>query len=191
MTVMKSIFNQILLLMLLGAGLHSVVLASERTSVVDSLALQSYEERKPALDMANRAAHAKGLNLEALGKSCNLLPIRIGAILTGQAPLEKKTQDCLEAQLALKAGSLAPLVPPPVRWQAGAIYRMHEAIEVYGPALQRWMNERYGDAIMSAIDFDIQVEDAIGKKGEHRIRIIFDGKALPYSTDEGWVPPAK
>lgn len=188
---MKQACQKVIPLMLLGLCLQSPVMATERTSVVDSLAIQSYEERKPALDMANRAAHAKGLTLEALGKACNLLPIRIGAILTGQAPLEKKTQDCLESQLALKPGSLAPLVPPPVRWQAGAIYRMHEAIEVYGPALQRWLNERFGDAIMSAIDFDILVEETVGKKGEHRIRIIFDGKALPYSTDEGWTPPAK
>jgi cyanate lyase len=166
----------------------SPALATENTSVVDSLALASYEERKPTLELANKAAIKKGLTLEAMGKACNLLPVRIGAILTGQAPLEKATQDCLEKQLELKAGTLAPLAPPPVRWQTGAIYRMHEAIEVYGPAMQRWMNERFGDTIMSAIDFDIIVQETKGSHGERRIRIIFDGKALPYSTDEGWKP---
>ncbi len=164
--------------------------ATDRTSVVDSLALDSYEQRKPTLDLANKAAIKKGLTLEALGSACKLLPVRIGAILTGQAPLEKSTQECLEKELDLKAGSLAPLAPPPVRWQTGAIYRMHEAVEVYGPAIQRWMNERFGDMIMSAIDFDIIVQETKGSHGERRIRIIFDGKALPYSTDEGWKPAA-
>lgn len=173
-------------LAVVGFSAIGVAHATERTSVVDSLALENYEHRKPALDLANRAALAKGLTLDALGKACNLFPIRIGAILTGQAPLEKQTQQCLEQQLGLKAGDLAPLNPPPVRWQTGAIYRMHEAVEVYGPALQRFLNERYGDAIMSAIDFTVQTEDVVGKHGEKRIRIIFDGKVLPYSKDEAW-----
>ncbi len=188
---MKQIYQKVALLLLLGAGLQSQAMATDRTSVVDSLALQSYEERKPVLDKANRAAHAKGATLESLGKSCKLFPIRIGAILTGQAPLEKNTQGCLETELGLKAGTLDPLVAPPVRWQTGAIYRLHEAIEVYGPSLQRWMNERYGDAILSAIDFNVQVEGYTGKKGEQRMRVILDGKALSYSGDEGWVPPTK
>lgn len=158
------------------------------TSVVGKLAMDSYNQRKSALDMANAAAAKKGLTLEEMGVACNLLPIRVGAILSGQAPLEKPTQDRLEKLLDLEPGSLDPLAPCPVRWQSGAIYRLHEAIEVYGPALQRWFNERFGDSIMSAIDFTITTEETVGKHGERRIRIVFDGKALPYSTDEDWRP---
>ena len=161
------------------------------TSVIGSLAQDSYDKRKPALDMANMAAYKKGMTLEALGIACNLLPVRVGAILTGQAPLEKATQDCLEKLLDLEAGSLDSLAPPPVRWQSGAIYRLHEAIEVYGPTLQRWFNERFGDAIMSAIDFTITTEETKGSHGERRIRLVFDGKALPYSKDEDWKPATR
>jgi cyanate lyase len=152
------------------------------------LALESYVQRKPTLELANQAARTKGLTLEALGQACNLLPIRVGAVLTGQAPLEKALQMCLEDQLGLSPGAMTALTSPPVRWQTGAIYRMHEAVEVYGPALQRWFNERYGDAIMSAIDFNVTVEETKGAKEERRIRIVFDGKALPYSSDDGWRP---
>ncbi len=161
------------------------------TSVVGRLAQDSFDQRQPALDMANAAATKNGLTLEAMGNACNLLPVRIGAILSGQAPLEKPTQDCLEKLLDLKPGSLDSLAPCPVRWQSGAIYRLHEAIEVYGPSLQRWFNERFGDIIMSAIDFTITTEETAGSHGERRIRIIFDGKALPYSKDEDWRPPAR
>ena len=187
---MKKTLLMVSAVIVAGLSSFSPAQATDRTSVVDSLALDSYEQRKPTLDMANKAAIKKGLTLETLGKACKLLPVRVGAVLTGQAPLEKATQDCLEKELDLKAGSLAPLAPPPVRWQSGAIYRMHEAIEVYGPAMQRWMNERFGDMIMSAIDFNITVEETKGSHGERRIRIIFDGKALPYSQDEGWKPAA-
>ncbi|MES2015578.1 MAG: hypothetical protein V4484_03710 [Pseudomonadota bacterium] len=172
----------------IGLGCLTTAHAGERTIIVDSLALDSFSQRKPTLDLANQAALAKGLTLEALGKACDLLPIRVGAVLTGQATLEKGSQNCLETQLGLNAGAMAPLAIPPVRWQAGAVYRMHEAVEVYGPAIQRWFNERYGDAIMSAIDFNVTVEETKGAKGERRIRIVFDGKALPYSGDDGWRP---
>lgn len=177
-----------LTLPLIGLGSWTAAHAGEQTSIIDSQALQSFVQRKPTLDLANRAALDKGLTLEALGKACDLMPIRVGAVLTGQAPLEKGSQSCLEAQLGLTSGAMTPLAPPPVRWQSGAIYRMHEAVEVYGPAIQRWFNERYGDSIMSAIDFNVTVEETKGAKGERRIRIMFDGKALPYSTDDGWRP---
>jgi len=171
--------------------MSSPVLAEIESSVVDSLAYASYHKRKSALEVANKAAAEKKATLESLGKACNLMPIRVGAILSGQAPLEKKTEDCLENQLGLKAGDLSPLAEPPVRWNAGAIYRLHEAVDVYAPAIQRWMNEHFGDTIMSAIDFVIDVEETKGSHGERRIRIVFDGKALPYSSDEGWTPSHK
>ena len=185
---MNHFMRTILAIPVVGLGCINAVHATERTSIVDRLALESYEQRKPTLDLANQAAHAKGLTLESLGKACNLLPIRVGAVLTGQAPLEKASQTCFEAQLGLTPGVMTPLATPPVRWQAGAIYRMHEAVEVYGPALQRWINEHYGDGIMSAIDFNVTVDDVKGEKGGRRIRIVFEGKALPYSTDDGWKP---
>jgi cyanate lyase len=177
--------------LMLPLCLAAPVQAMDPTSVVDQLAQESYAKRKPALDRANAAAQSKNLTLEALGKACGLMPIRIGAVLTGQAPVEKKSQACLESQLGLQAGTLAPLLTPPVRAHAGAIYRLHEAVEVYGPAIQRYFNEHFGDAIMSAIDFSIEVDETKGSHGERRIRIVFDGKALPYSGDDGWVPPAK
>lgn len=171
-----------------GIWLSTPVLAEIESSVVDSLAFRSYHQRKPTLDIANKAAAEKKATLESLGKACNLLPIRVGAILSGQAPLEKKTEGCLESQLGLKPGELAPLAEPPARWNVGSIYRLHEAVDVYAPAIQRWMNEHFGDTIMSAITFVVYVEEGKGSHGEKRIRITFDGKALNYSNDEEWAP---
>ena len=185
---MRTITMTGLTVLIVGLWLCPPAQAEIESSVVDGLAHSSYHKRKPTLDAANEAAQAKGATLESLGKACNLLPIRVGAVLSGQAPLEKKSQDCLEGQLGLKSGTLAPLLAPPARWNVGSIYRLHEAVDVYGPAIQRWMNEHFGDAIMSAIDFVVIVEEVKGSHGEKRIRISFDGKALPYSNDEGWAP---
>lgn len=183
---MRTLTLTALAVLVLGLWPCSSARAEIESSVVDSLAFRSYHQRKPTLDIANKAAAEKKATLESLGKACNLMPIRIGAILSGQAPLEKKTEDCLESQLGLKPGELAPLAEAPARWNVGSIYRLHEAVDVYAPAIQRWMNEHFGDTIMSAIDFAVIVEETKGSHGEKRIRIIFDGKALPYSSDEGW-----
>ena len=185
---MRRMMLGILAWMMAGLWLCASAQAEIESSVVDSLAFRSYHQRKPTLDIANKAATEKKATLESLGKACNLLPIRIGAILTGQAPLEKKTEDCLEIQLGLKPGELAPLAEPPARWNVGSIYRLHEAVDVYAPAIQRWMNEHFGDTIMSAITFVVYVEEGKGSHGEKRIRITFDGKALNYSNDEEWAP---
>lgn len=174
--------------MMVGLWLCPSAQAEIDSSVVDSLAFRSYHQRKPTLDIANKAAAEKKATLESLGKACNLMPIRVGAVLTGQAPLEKKSQECFENQLGLKPGELAPLAEPPARWNVGSIYRLHEAVDVYAPAIQRWMNEHFGDTIMSAITFVVHVEEGKGSHGEKRIRITFDGKALNYSNDEEWTP---
>lgn len=88
----------------------------------------------------------------------------------------------------MKPGELAQLADPPARWNVGSIYRLHEAVDVYAPAIQRWMNEHFGDTIMSAITFVVYVEEGKGSHGDKRIRITFDGKALNYSNDEEWAP---
>jgi cyanate lyase len=59
------------------------------------------------------------------------------------------------------------------------IYRFHEALSVYGPALKELIHEQFGDGIMSAINFSMTVE----KKeldGAARVVVTFDGKFLPY-----------
>lgn len=184
---MKFFTLSALALLLLGFW-QGAAWAEIESDVVDMIAQESLDKRKPTLAVANKAAVAKKLTLEALGMACKLMPIRVGAVLTGQAPMEKRSQECLEKQLGLKAGSLAPLLEPPARWNVGSIYRVHEVIDVYGPSIQRWFNEHFGDYILSAIDFVVEVKETKGSHGERRIQIIFDGKALPYTTDEGWAP---
>ena len=157
-------------------------------SEMDVLALESMVKRKVALDAANNAALALGKTMVSLAAECNLKPVRMGAILSGQAPLEAPTQALLEAALELSSGTLNTLQPPPVRTGDGAIYRLHEAIDVYAPALQRWMNEEYGDFILSAIDFTIDLEDYTTAAGVRRMKITLDGKALKYSNDDAWRP---
>jgi cyanate lyase len=71
-------------------------------------------------------------------------------------------------------GSLPTAVPTdPV------IYRFYELIQVYGTTWKELIQEEFGDGIMSAIDFEMQMERLPDPKGD-RVKITMSGKFLPY-----------
>ena len=63
------------------------------------------------------------------------------------------------------------------------IYRFFEMVMVNGPAWKALIEEEFGDGIMSAIDFDMQMERLPNEKGD-RVKIVMSGKFLPYKYYE-------
>ena len=61
------------------------------------------------------------------------------------------------------------------------IYRLYEIVGVYGETLKELIQEKGGDGIMSAIDFDMSVEKVPNEKGD-RIELKMSGKFLPYKS---------
>jgi cyanate lyase len=61
------------------------------------------------------------------------------------------------------------------------IYRFYELVNVYGTTFKELINEEFGDGIMSAIDFNMQLSRESDPKGD-RVRITMSGKYLPYKT---------
>ncbi|MBU2963780.1 cyanase [Citreicella sp. C3M06] len=61
------------------------------------------------------------------------------------------------------------------------IYRFYEVVGVYGPTLKALIHEKFGDGIMSAIDFDMSVEREPNRKGD-RVVITMSGKYLAYNS---------
>jgi cyanate lyase len=59
------------------------------------------------------------------------------------------------------------------------IYRFHEITYVYGDSIKEMIHEKFGDGIMSAIDFDLYVEKVPHPKGD-RVKVTMCGKFLPY-----------
>ena len=59
------------------------------------------------------------------------------------------------------------------------IYRFHEITYVYGDTTKELIHEKFGDGIMSAIDFDLHVDKVPDPKGD-RVRVTMSGKFLPY-----------
>ncbi|MGB3789964.1 MAG: cyanase [Phormidesmis sp.] len=71
-------------------------------------------------------------------------------------------------------GGLDPLVPTDP-----LIYRFYEIMQVYGMPVKAVVHEKFGDGIMSAIDFSIDVEREEDPKGD-RVKVVMCGKFLPY-----------
>jgi cyanate lyase len=61
------------------------------------------------------------------------------------------------------------------------IYRFYELVNVYGSTLKELIHEEFGDGIMSAIDFEMDVTREPDPKGD-RVKVVMSGKFLPYKT---------
>ena len=60
------------------------------------------------------------------------------------------------------------------------IYRFYEIVNVYGTTFKELIHEEFGDGIMSAIDFNMDLSKKKGDLGEDRVSITMSGKYLPY-----------
>jgi cyanate lyase len=71
-------------------------------------------------------------------------------------------------------GSPGPAVPAdPV------VYRLYEIVQLYGTTIKALIQEMFGDGIMSAVDFEMDIQKRESPKGD-RVVITLDGKFLPY-----------
>lgn len=61
------------------------------------------------------------------------------------------------------------------------IYRFYEVIGVYGPTMKTLIHEKFGDGIMSAIDFSMHIEKEDNPLGD-RVVVTMNGKFLPYRS---------
>jgi cyanate lyase len=61
------------------------------------------------------------------------------------------------------------------------IYRWYELVNVYGTTIKELIHEEFGDGIMSAIDFSMDIQRAEDPKGD-RVNVVLSGKFLPYKT---------
>ena len=94
----------------------------------------------------------------------------IGEMLELPAPAVKLLQ------VVPYKGSLPTAVPTDP-----LIYRFHELVSVYGTTFKELIHEEFGDGIMSAIDFNMDLTREADPKGD-RVKITMSGKFLPYKT---------
>jgi cyanate lyase len=84
------------------------------------------------------------------------------------------SKDLVPELTAYPAKGLGPVVPTDP-----LIYRFYEIMQVYGMPMKDIIHEKFGDGIMSAIDFTLDIEKVEDPKGD-RVKVIMNGKFLPY-----------
>ena len=106
----------------------------------------------------------------------NTLPAEAAAKLVDYLGLGNRAKDVeIALQLPPKKAQEAEMVS-----KDPLIYRFHEITYVYGDTIKELIHEKFGDGIMSAIDFDLTIEKVENPKGD-RVKVTMTGKFLPYN----------
>jgi cyanate lyase len=129
---------------------------------------------------------AKMLTWKQLAEACGRSEVWTTSALLGQQAMGASEAAAAGELLGLTAGEVALLQLPPSKGALGGavptdplIYRFHEIVEVYGTTLKELIHEKFGDGIMSAIDFEMGVDKLPDPKGD-RVKVTMHGKFLAY-----------
>jgi cyanate lyase len=132
------------------------------------------------------AKRSKGISFAELETLLQRDEVWIASLLYGQATASPEEAQTLLAALDLDPSLASELTTPPVKGCLDPviptdplIYRFYEIMQVYGLPLKDVIQEKFGDGIMSAIDFTMEV-DKVEDPAGNRVRITMCGKFLPY-----------
>ncbi|HXF91936.1 MAG TPA: cyanase [Nitrospiraceae bacterium] len=144
------------------------------------------EAKKPR-DIIKAKRLAKKVTIAEVAKTIGKSPMFVAAALNGNHRLTPDEAQKVGKLLELDKETTEALSRFPVRTDFPNTtdpfkYRLLEIVGVYGDALREMANELFGDGIMSAIDFTIDMEKVTGSQGEARCKITLNGKWLEYKT---------
>lgn len=130
----------------------------------------------------------KKLSWEDLAKTIGLSKEWTTAALLGQMTLTAEQAEAIGAKLDLPEDAIIQLQVVPYKGSLPTavptdplIYRFYELISVYGTTFKELIHEEFGDGIMSAIDFNMDLKREPNENGD-RVQILLSGKFLPYKT---------
>ncbi|HEU4361748.1 MAG TPA: cyanase [Mycobacterium sp.] len=153
--------------------------------------LESMTTRTDLTERIVLARLANGLSWQELADAIKKPVVWTTSALLGQHPIPSELGEVLVEMLGLDRSAIPVLAAAPVRSAAQpvvptdpTVYRFYEAIQVYGTALKELIYEQFGDGIMSAINFSVDLQKKPHPSGD-RVVVTFDGKFLPYEWT-GW-----
>jgi cyanate lyase len=133
------------------------------------------------------AKKAKGLTWASLAESVGLSPEFLCSACLGMNSLTQDKADACAGALGLNPDVATALTEFPLKtWDQVVptdplIYRWYEIVGVYGETIKELIHEQFGDGIMSAIDFTLDVDKQEDPKGD-RVVVTLNGKFLPYKS---------
>ena len=155
------------------------------------LAAASYGKpmtRNDVTEMIVMARLKKGLSWAKLAKAIGHSKEWTTAALLGQMQMTKQQAEKAGKLLGLPADAVLLLQQVPYKGSLPTavptdplIYRWYEIVNVYGTTIKELIHEEFGDGIMSAIDFSMDITREPDPKGD-RVNVVLSGKFLPYKT---------
>jgi cyanate lyase len=154
----------------------------------DISALMKPMKREDVTDLIVFRKMKKGIKWPDVASAVGAAKEWTAAACLGQMQMTKKQAEAVgklfdlpdEAVMLLQTvpykGSLPTAVPTDP-----LIYRFYELVNVYGTTFKALIHEEFGDGIMSAIDFDMDLARLPNEKGD-RVKIVMSGKYLQYKT---------
>ncbi|SDE02857.1 cyanate lyase [Cupriavidus sp. YR651] len=146
----------------------------------------SQSSRQALTDDIIDAKSRKGLTFEQINEGTGLSLAFVTAALLGQHPLPAAAAKIVADKLGLSEDAVRQLQTIPVRGSIPGgvptdptIYRFYEIVQIYGSTLKALVHEQFGDGIISAINFKLDIKKVDDPEGGHRAVITLDGKYLP------------
>lgn len=131
--------------------------------------------------------HQRGLTWVAMAEAAGMSDVFVVSACLGQNTMPAAAAEKLVSLLGLGPEFVEALQRPPKKAQDAEmvskdplIYRFHEITYVYGDTIKALIHEKFGDGIMSAIDFDMSIERVPSPKGD-RVKVTMSGKYLAYN----------
>ena len=132
------------------------------------------------------AKKAKGLTFQEIADKVGRHVVWTTAAIMGQATMSAEEAHAAVQVLGLGSEVAEALQQIPMKGSLESavpvdplIYRFHEITQVYGTTIKALIHEMFGDGIMSAIDFEMDIRRVPDPKGD-RVQITYNGKFLPY-----------
>jgi cyanate lyase len=148
--------------------------------------LHNTSARQNLTDIIMEAKVRKGLTFEAINQDTGLSLEFVTAALLDQHPLPEQAARVVAAKLDLDEDAVRLLQTIPVRGSIPGgvptdptIYRFYEMVQIYGSTLRALVHEQFGDGVISAINFKLDIKKVQDPDGGERAVITLDGKYLP------------
>lgn len=149
-------------------------------------------ERSEVTNQVRASMHTKRLRFTDIAQHLGLDKTWTTAALLGQHPFTAERAQEVARLLDLSNEAVTALQDIPQRGSLESVpptdptmYRLYEAMQVYGTIVKALINEEFGDGIMSAVNFSLSVDREDTEQGR-RVKITFDGAFLPFRDPEDW-----
>ena len=130
---------------------------------------------------------AKSLTWEKIATDLGMSPVWLTSACLGMNSAPEEKAKAITDYLGLDQEVTDALIAFPTKiWDQAVptdplVYRLYEVVGVYGDTLKEVIQEKFGDGIMSAIDFSMEVDKIEHPKGD-RVLLTLNGKFLPYAS---------